>query len=181
MEEINAKQDSNGLNIEAENESITLTDSIIETNIQEVENEIVEEDTGFNSIEIPEEEIIVTENIENKVNTEEEEKSIISNIINSQKINTNIDYRVQILASHRIATKNYVKNKYHFSENFDLENHDGWIKYTTGRFDQYKEARNKRNDLSSNEFPGPFVTAYNFGQRITVQEALIISKQNWIP
>ena len=51
-----------------------MTDSIIETNIQEVENEIVEEDTGFNSIEIPEEEIIVTENIENKVNTEEEEK-----------------------------------------------------------------------------------------------------------
>ena len=85
------------------------------------------------------------------------------------------------MASHRIATKNYVKNKYHFSENFDLENHDGWIKYTTGRFDQYKEARNKRNDLNSNEFPGPFVTAYNFGQRITVQEALIISKQNWIP
>ena len=69
------------------------------------------------------------------------------------------------MASHRIATKNYVKNKYHFSENFDLENHDGWIKYTTGRFDQYKEARNKRNDLNSNEFPGPFVTAYNFGKK----------------
>ena len=179
MEEINAKQDSNRLNIEAENESMNLTDSMKDINIQEVENEIVEEDTGFNSIEIPEEEIIVAENIENKVNTEE--KSIISNIINSQKINTNIDYRVQILASHRIATKNYVKNKYHFSEKFDLENHDGWIKYTTGRFNQYKEARNKRNDLNSNEFPGPFVTAYNFGQRITVQEALIISKQNWIP
>ena len=181
MEEINAKQDSNRLNIEAENESITLTDSMMEINIQEVENEIVEEDTASNSVDIPEEEIILTENIENKVNTEEEEKSIISNIINSQKINTNIDYRVQILASHRIATKNYVKNKYHFSEKFDLENHDGWIKYTTGRFNQYKEARNKRNDLNSNEFPGPFVTAYNFGQRITVQEALIISKQNWIP
>ena len=179
MEEINTKQDSNGFNIEAENESMTLTDSMKDINIQEVENDIVEED----SIEIFEEEMNVTENIENKVNTEqeEEEKSIILNIINSQKINTNIDYRVQILASHRIATKNYVKNKYHFSENFDLENHDGWIKYTTGRFDQYKKARNKRNDLNSNEFPGPFVTAYNFGQRITVQEALIISKQNWIP
>ena len=135
----------------------------------------------IDNVEILEEEIIVAENVDNKTNTSEEEKSIISNIVNSQKIKTNIDYRVQILASHRIATKNYVKNKYHFSENFDLENHDGWIKYTTGRFDQYKNARNKRNDLNSNEFPGPFVTAYNFGQRITVQEALIISKQNWIP
>ena len=63
MEEINAKQDSNRLNVEADNESITLTDSMIEINIQEVENEIVEEDTAFNSIEIPEEEIIAGQKI----------------------------------------------------------------------------------------------------------------------
>ena len=194
VKEINAEQDSNRLNVKTEDVSITLTDSMKDISIQEIDNNLFEEDTTSKSVEIPEEEIIVAENVEileeeiivaenvdNKTNTSEEEKSIISNIVNSQKIKTNIDYRVQILASHRIATKNYVKNKYHFSENFDLENHDGWIKYTTGRFDQYKNARNKRNDLNSNEFPGPFVTAYNFGQRITVQEALIISKQNWIP
>ena len=194
VKEINTKQDSNRLNVKTEDVSITLPDSMNDISIQEIDNNLFEEDTTSKSVEIPEEEIIVAENVEileeenivvenvdNKMNTAEEEKSIISNIVNSQKIKTNIDYRVQILASHRIATKNYVKNKYHFSENFDLENHDGWIKYTTGRFDQYKNARNKRNDLSSNEFPGPFVTAYNFGQRITVQEALIISKQNWIP
>ena len=181
MKEINAEQDSNRLNVKTEDVSITLTDSIKDISIQEIDNNLVEEDTTLKSVEIPEEEIIVAENIDNKTKTGEEEKSIISNIVNSQKIKTNIDYRVQILASHRIATKNYVRNKYRFSENFDLENHDGWIKYTTGRFDQYKNARNKRNDLNSNEFPGPFVTAYNFGQRITVQEALIISKQNWIP
>ena len=130
-------------------------------------------------MEIQEEQASIAENFDNKISTTEE-KSIISNIVNSQKINTNIDYRVQILASHRIATKSYVKNRYHFSGNFDLENHDGWIKYTTGHFNQYKEARNKRNNLNSNKFPGPFVTAYNYGQRITVQEALIISRQNWI-
>ena len=194
VKEINPEQDSNRLNVKAEDVSIALTDSVKDISIQKVDNNLVEEDTTLKSVEIPEEEIIaaenveipgeeiiVAENIDNKMNTAEEEKSIISNIVNSQKIRTNVDYRVQILASHRIATKNYVKNKYHFSENFDLENHDGWIKYTTGRFGQYKEARNKRNDLNSNEFPGPFVTAYNFGKRITVQEALIISKQNWIP
>ena len=181
MKEINAEQDSNRLNVKTEDVSITLTDSMKDISIQEIDNNLVEEDTTLKSVEIPEEEIIVAENIDNKTKTGDEEKSIISNIVNSQKIKTNIDYRVQILASHRIATKNYVRNKYSFSENFDLENHDGWIKYTTGRFDQYKNARNKRNDLNSNEFPGPFVTAYNFGQRITVQEALIISKQNWIP
>ena len=181
MKEINAEQDSNRLNVKTEDVSITLTDSVKDISIQEIDDNLVEEDTTLKSVEIPEEEIIVAENIDNKTKTGDEEKSIISNIVNSQKIKTNIDYRVQILASHRIATKNYLRNKYSFSENFDLENHDGWIKYTTGRFDQYKNARNKRNDLNSNEFPGPFVTAYNFGQRITVQEALIISKQNWIP
>ena len=162
VKEINPEQDSNRLNVKAEDVSIALTDSVKDISLQKVDNNLVEEDTTLKSVEIPEEEIITAENIDNKMNTAEEEKSIISNIVNSQKIKINVDYRVQILASHRIATKNYVKNKYHFSENFDLENHDGWIKYTTGRFGQYKEARNKRNDLNSNEFPGPFVTAYNF-------------------
>ena len=175
VEKISPKQDLNELNTKSEDVLNTLTDASSDVSIQEIEKE-----SALNNVEIQEEEVSIAENFDDKISTIEEE-SIISNIVNSQKINTNIDYRVQILASHRIATKNYVKNRYHFSGNFDLENHDGWIKYTTGHFNQYKEARNKRNDLNSNEFPGPFVTAYNYGQRITVQEALIISKQNWIP
>ena len=109
LEEINSNQDSNGLNVKTKDTSITLTDSIKDISIKEIDNNIIEEDTASNNIEIPEEEIIVAENIDNKMNTIEEEKSIMSNIVNSQKTKTNIDYRVQILASHRIATKNYVK------------------------------------------------------------------------
>jgi hypothetical protein len=33
----------------------------------------------------------------------------------------------------------------------------------------------------AHQFPGPFVTAYLRNERITVQEALLLSKQNWIP
>ena len=44
----------------------------------------------------------------------------------------------------------------------------------------YKKARNKRESLGSYKFPGPFVTAYNNGDRITVQEALMITKQDWV-
>ena len=120
MKEINAEQDSNRLNVKTEDVSITLTDSVKDISIQEIDDNLVEEDTTLKSVEIPEEEIVVAENIDNKTKTGDEEKSIISNIVNSQKIKTNIDYRVQILASHRIATKNYVRNKYRFSENFDL-------------------------------------------------------------
>ena len=57
----------------------------------------------------------------------------------------------------------------------------GWIKYTVGNHSEYKKARDSRNELNNHEFPGPFVSAYNYGERISVQEALILSKQSWIP
>ena len=143
--------------------------------VEEVE-EIIEEEV---------EEIIEAkvkeDNITASVSDETIEESVVSNIINNQKVKNNIDYRVQIIASHRIATKNFIKSKYNFTANYDLENHEGWIKYTTGNFSNYKEARDKRNNLKVHNFPGPFVTAYNYGQRITVQEALILSEQTWIP
>ena len=50
-----------------------------------------------------------------------------------------------------------------------------------GNHSEYKKARDSRNELKNHEFPGPFVSAYNYGERISVQEALILSKQNWIP
>jgi hypothetical protein len=48
-------------------------------------------------------------------------------------------------------------------------------------YTQYKDARDARVKITteSSKLPGPFVTAYNDGERITVQEALLISKQLW--
>ena len=55
------------------------------------------------------------------------------------------------------------------------------MKYTTGDFLAYKQARDGREEIKSNyTFPGPFVVAYNNGERITVQEALMISNQKWV-
>ncbi len=92
-----------------------------------------------------------------------------------------ITYKVQILAGHRVVNKQYFASKHQYSENFGIENHEGWVKYTTGKFGEYKKARDERERLKSsyNSLPGPFVTAYNNGERITVQEALLISKQQW--
>ena len=44
-----------------------------------------------------------------------------------------------------------------------------------------KEARDKRNQVwaENNKINDAFVTAYNSGERISVQEALMISKQKW--
>jgi hypothetical protein len=92
-----------------------------------------------------------------------------------------ITYKVQILAAHRVVDKSYLKKKFSFEEDYNIEHHNGWIKYTTGMYTQYKDARDARVKITSasSKLPGPFVTAYNDGERITVQEALLVSKQLW--
>ena len=70
---------------------------------------------------------------------------------------------------------------YNYNGKYSIESHEGWIKYSIGNYSKYIYARNIRNELKKYKFPGPFVSAYNYGQRITVQEALIVSGQNWVP
>lgn len=95
---------------------------------------------------------------------------------------TDITYRVQIIAASKLVDAQYFKKQHRFEEEYFVENHEGWVKYTTGRFDAYRAARDHRNVLTARyNFPGPFVTAYNDGARITVQEALMISNQKWVP
>jgi hypothetical protein len=125
-------------------------------------------------------------NNSNNNNTNENNNEVVNNNENKNKTtivqngNTNITYKVQVLAAHKTVSNNYIKRHYGYSGGVALENHEGWVKYTTGSFGVYKEARDKRNSLNSLDFPGPFVTAYNKGERITVQEALMISKQDWV-
>ncbi len=102
------------------------------------------------------------------------------------KLNTGsgkgVVYRVQILANHRSVGNSEWKAKYGFEESFQVENHEGWMKWTHGQFKEYKEARDKRVRIASQcpQLPGPFVTAYQDGNRITVQEALMITQQKWV-
>ncbi|MCB0761033.1 MAG: hypothetical protein KDC12_05870 [Flavobacteriales bacterium] len=93
---------------------------------------------------------------------------------------TGVTYRVQIVAGHNTVGKAYFKKRHDFSENFSIEHHEGWVKYTTGSHGEYKQARDNRERINAKyNFRGPFVTAYNNGDRITVQEALMITKQQW--
>ena len=106
---------------------------------------------------------------------------VVKNIISTKKVNNNVDYKVQILAGHRIISEKQVSKQFNYNGEYALETHDGWIKYTVGSKSRYSDARDSRNELKIYNFPGPFVTAYNYGERISVQEALILTSQNWVP
>lgn len=93
-----------------------------------------------------------------------------------------VSYRVQICATRKpVDTQYFVKN-HSVNEHIYTDMHEGWHKFTVGKFSVYGDARDHREEVrTDNKIVGPFVTAYNSGSRITVQEALMISKQQWVP
>ncbi len=95
---------------------------------------------------------------------------------------TGVTYKVQITAAHKEVGREYFAERHQYNGDLSIEHHQGWIKYTAGRYDRYAEARDQRQSYISagHNFPGPFVTAYSNGERVTVQEALMISNQKWV-
>lgn len=104
-----------------------------------------------------------------------------NNVTNIPAPQTGINFRVQIAAGHTPVSASYFKTTKGIEDYVNVEDHEGWKKYTIGGYAQYKEARDKREYVkTTNGVNGPFVTAYNNGVRITVQEALMISNQRWV-
>ncbi|RMG83158.1 MAG: hypothetical protein D6707_01580 [Bacteroidetes bacterium] len=117
-----------------------------------------------------------------EISTSEPQANNNEAISNIPPAETGVTYRVQICAGHeQVNVTEHFKKVYKFEEEpVKLENHEGWLKYTIGSYQIYKNAKERRNDVTARyEFPGPFVTAYNQGKRITVQEALMITHQKW--
>jgi hypothetical protein len=91
----------------------------------------------------------------------------------------NVNYKVQIMALYKPVDANTLAARYSINSKINTEMADGFTKYTVGSHTEYKEARDAREDLRNKGVAGPFVTAYNGGKRITVQEALMITTQKW--
>jgi hypothetical protein len=155
-------------------ESNTNNNTAVNTNTPKTENSAKVENTASNGNANTEEK----PSNEVRTNPSKGSETAVSSVPSAE---TGITYKVQILAAHRVVNKSYFQSKHGYDGAFNIENHDGWVKYTTGRFDEYKSARDERERLKGdyNTLPGPFVTAYNNGERITVQEALLITKQQW--
>ena len=116
--------------------------------------------------------------ITGNISTEKVNNTRLNNALIPDK---GVSYRVQLMAGHTNVTESWITHRYNFNGMPDTEMHEGWVKYTTGTYDDYQLARNERESINKDyPFPDPFVTAYYLGERITVGEALIISQQDWI-
>ncbi|MGY6560832.1 MAG: hypothetical protein ACXITV_01865 [Luteibaculaceae bacterium] len=85
-------------------------------------------------------------------------------------------FRVQVEAGVNLVTQQYFTRVYEYKGRVTLETHEGWLKYSIGYFSNFREANiaKKTIELAYN-FPGPFVTAYYNGDRISLQEAFMLN------
>jgi len=84
-------------------------------------------------------------------------------------------YTVQLGASPKPLPNGYY-DKYHFDQPVDVLQIDNMYKYSVGKFQTLKEA-NKYTSVVKQKGLQCFVVAYNNGKKISINEALAISKQ----
>ena len=111
-----------------------------------------------------------------------EEKPVNIPVTSTPSPQNGVVYKVQVMAAHKsVNVSTYFNKVYKFPNLVEMDAHQGWMKYLTGGHDKYVNARDMRNNYKQNyKFNGPFVVAYNNGERITVQEALMITNQKWV-
>jgi hypothetical protein len=93
-----------------------------------------------------------------------------------------LSFAVQLLANHKDLTAREVSASLNYQGGYSIFRHEGWHKYLTPEEETYADAHTLRSHIwESTSATDAFVTASLEGERISIQEALLLSNQNWIP
>ena len=93
-----------------------------------------------------------------------------------------LSFSVQLLANHRDLTAQEVSASLNYQGGYSIFRHEGWHKYLTPEEETYAAAHTLRSHIwESTSATDAFVTASLEGERISIQEALLLSNQKWIP
>ena len=90
-----------------------------------------------------------------------------------------LNFHVQIGAYKSPPTTSFFTSVYGITDKIFTDMHEGLTKFMTGKFSEYKASRDYREEVKGKGIQGAFITAYNSGKRITVQEALMLMNQKW--
>jgi hypothetical protein len=93
---------------------------------------------------------------------------------------TGVNFLVQIGAYKNAPKTDYFTNKFNIADPITTEMQGGLTKFLIGKsFTDYKSSRDYRETVKGKGVTDAFVTAYNGGKRISVQEGLMITSQKW--
>lgn len=136
-------------------------------------------DTPKSTVKPPVEKVIAA--VTQPEKPKETPKTVVEKVETFSPGSNGINFRVQIAAGHKpVNIKSYF-GKFNLEKTVVKEDHNGWIKYSVGSFVEYKDARDYRVHLwNTTPITDAFVSAYNDGSRITIQEALMVTNQKWI-
>ena len=99
----------------------------------------------------------------------------------TQAKQTTVFFSVQLGAFLKSHIKpSYFIRKYNIP-NVQTEQHESYRKFYSEKFEEYKQARNYREEVKTKGITDAFVIAHKNNIRITVQEALMITNQKWFP
>ena len=170
---VNKPEENNTLS-EVKNTTTTQKNNSVDNTIANNEKNNSPQNETISSTENP------NSNDKEKITTTES-KTVVMSATSKKGRNDKVNYRVQICALRKKTETNYFTKNHNVKEKIYLNMHEGWHKYTVGDFKEYMSARDHRSIAKSKyKINGSFVTAYNDGSRITVQEALMITKDKWI-
>lgn len=118
-------------------------------------------------------------NTNTTANTNTQNTSNNISATNISAAQTAVNYKVQIAALQNPVNADKLATRFNINQKINTEMADGFTKYTVGSHNEYKKARDSREQIKKQGVNDAFVTAYNSGKRITVQEALMITSQQW--